>query len=166
MSPGTQCIVPEMERSRLSWNRLTAMKTLARDDGGMKRSTAISRLSEIADGLERSKVLSGPGVIAGYVFGGLLDPAGDARPRGSSRRRARTSTSRSASDGIMIGSTRVSWRVCSGHWRDLRPRSNSLEPCSGPGGGIGRRGGLKPPWPQGHAGSNPAPGTKKHQEAP
>ncbi len=43
----------------------------------MKRSTAISRLSEVADGLERAKVWSGPCVAAGYVFGALLDPAGE-----------------------------------------------------------------------------------------
>jgi len=30
-----------------------------------------------------------------------------------------------------------------------------------PGGGIGRRGGLKPPSPQGGAGSKPAPGTNE-----
>jgi hypothetical protein len=43
----------------------------------MKRSTAISRLSEVADGLERAKVWSGPCVVAGYVFGELFGPTGD-----------------------------------------------------------------------------------------
>ena len=66
-----------MERLRQSWNRLTSRRMLACNDGAMKRSTAISRLSEVADGLERSKVWSGPCVVAGYVFGALLDPAGD-----------------------------------------------------------------------------------------
>jgi hypothetical protein len=66
-----------MERSRQSWNRFTLLRRLARDDGEMKRSTATSRLSEVADGLERAKVWSGPCVVAGYVFGSLLDPAGE-----------------------------------------------------------------------------------------
>jgi hypothetical protein len=43
----------------------------------MKRATAISRLSDVADGLERSKDWTGSCVVAGYVFGSLLDPAGD-----------------------------------------------------------------------------------------
>lgn len=43
----------------------------------MKRSTAISRLSEVADGLERAKAWSGPRVVAGYVFGAMLDPTLD-----------------------------------------------------------------------------------------
>ena len=66
-----------MERSRQSWNRSPSLRTLARDDGAMKRSTAISRLSDVADGLERAKVWPEPCIIAGYVFGALLDPAGD-----------------------------------------------------------------------------------------
>lgn len=56
---------------------MTSLRTLPRDDGAMKRSTAISRLSDVADGLERSKIWPEPGVIAGYVFGALLDPAAD-----------------------------------------------------------------------------------------
>ena len=70
-------IVLDAERPRQSWNGLTSLRTIMRDDGAMKRATAISRLSDVADGLERSKELTGSCVIAGYVFGSLLDPAGD-----------------------------------------------------------------------------------------
>jgi hypothetical protein len=45
----------------------------ARDDDGVKRSTAVNRLAEIADELERSKVWSGSTVVSGHVFGDLLD---------------------------------------------------------------------------------------------
>ena len=69
--------MPDMERSRQSWDWLTSLRMPARDDGAMKRATALSRLSEVADGLERAKVWSGPCVVAGYVFGALLEPAGD-----------------------------------------------------------------------------------------
>jgi hypothetical protein len=66
-----------MGRSRQSWNWSPWLRTLARDDGAMKRSTAISRLSDVADGLGRAKAWPEPCIIAGYVFGSLLDPAGD-----------------------------------------------------------------------------------------
>lgn len=56
---------------------MTSLRTLARDDGAMKRSTAISRLSEVADQLERFKLWPGPCLVAGYVFGATLEPAGD-----------------------------------------------------------------------------------------
>jgi hypothetical protein len=49
----------------------------ARDDDAMKRATAISRLSDVADGLERAKAWPGPCVVGGYVFGALLESAGD-----------------------------------------------------------------------------------------
>ena len=48
-----------MERSCQSWNRLPWLWDLARDDCAMKRSTAISRLSEVADGLERAMAWTG-----------------------------------------------------------------------------------------------------------
>ena len=35
---------------------------------------------------------------------------------------------------------------------------------TGPGGGIGRRRGLKPPFPQGSTGSSPVPGTLIHND--
>jgi hypothetical protein len=38
-------------------------------------------------------------------------------------------------------------------------RAQTVSVCLGPGGGIGRRGGLKPPSPQGGTGSSPVPGT-------
>ncbi len=40
----------------------------------MKRSTVISRLNDIADGLDRAVGWPGVTVVAGYVFGGLLEP--------------------------------------------------------------------------------------------
>lgn len=43
----------------------------------MKRASAISRLSDVADDLERSKEWPGSCVVAGYVFGSMLHPAGD-----------------------------------------------------------------------------------------
>ena len=39
----------------------------------MKRSTVISRLNEIADGLDRTVQWSDVTVVGGYVFGGLLE---------------------------------------------------------------------------------------------
>jgi hypothetical protein len=46
-----------------------------RDDATMKRSTVISRLNDIADGLDRAVQWSDVTVVSGYVFGGLLEPA-------------------------------------------------------------------------------------------
>lgn len=43
----------------------------------MKRSTAISRLAGVAAELERSKLWPGPAVVAGYIFGGMLQPVGE-----------------------------------------------------------------------------------------
>lgn len=43
----------------------------------MKRSTAISRLADVAAELERSKLWPGPAVVAGYIFGGILQPVGE-----------------------------------------------------------------------------------------
>lgn len=40
----------------------------------MKRSTAINRLADVADALDRTAQWSGPKVVAAYVFGTLLDP--------------------------------------------------------------------------------------------
>ena len=45
--------------------------------------------------------------------------------------------------------------------RRSRPRRRRILP-GGPGGGIGRHGGLKPPSTQVGAGSNPAPGTTNY----
>lgn len=45
--------------------------------------------------------------------------------------------------------------------RRIRPADAVLRQVSRPGGGTGRRKGLKIPRPQGHAGSIPAPGTNK-----
>lgn len=39
----------------------------------MKRSTAIGRLSDVADGLDRSKQWPGAAVVAAYVYGEFLD---------------------------------------------------------------------------------------------
>ena len=47
------------------------------DDGGVKRSTAISRLTDVADGLDRAKLWPGATVVAGYLFGAMLEPFGD-----------------------------------------------------------------------------------------
>lgn len=47
------------------------------DDGVVKRSTAATRLAGIADDLDRSKLWHGSSVVAGYVFGGMLEGAGD-----------------------------------------------------------------------------------------
>ena len=49
------------------------MELWVRDDEGMKRSTAIGRLSDVADELDRAKLWSAVGVIAGYVYGPLVD---------------------------------------------------------------------------------------------
>lgn len=43
------------------------------DDDGMKRSTAIGRLSDISGGLDRAKQWSAVNVTAGCVYGALLD---------------------------------------------------------------------------------------------
>jgi hypothetical protein len=48
-----------------------------RDDAVMKRSTAMSRLGDVADGLDRSAQWSGVTVVGGYVFGALLEPAAE-----------------------------------------------------------------------------------------
>jgi len=40
---------------------------------GMKRSTAIGRLSDVSDGLDRARQWSNGSVTAGYVYGALLD---------------------------------------------------------------------------------------------
>lgn len=48
-----------------------------RDDDGMKRSTAISRLGDVADGLDRAKQWQHAKVTAAYVYGALLDGADD-----------------------------------------------------------------------------------------
>jgi hypothetical protein len=45
-----------------------------RDDATMKRSTVISRLNDIADGLDRAVQWSDVTVVGGFVFGGLLEP--------------------------------------------------------------------------------------------
>src|SRR3954453_2820522 len=47
------------------------------DDGRVKRSTAINRLREVADELERAKQWHESSVVAGYVFGVVLDDVGD-----------------------------------------------------------------------------------------
>lgn len=44
-----------------------------RDDGGVKRSTAINRLGDVADALDRAVQWPGPPVVAAYVFGAVLD---------------------------------------------------------------------------------------------
>ena len=49
----------------------------ARDDDVVKRSTAVNRLAEIATELDRSKLWSGSTVVAGYLFGDLLEGPGD-----------------------------------------------------------------------------------------
>src|SRR5690348_10921997 len=43
----------------------------------MKRSTAMSRLRDIADGLDRAAQWSEVTVVDGYVFGALLEPAAE-----------------------------------------------------------------------------------------
>lgn len=48
-----------------------------RDDGGVKRSTAINRLSDVADALDRAGQWPGPGVVAAHVFGVVLDPVSE-----------------------------------------------------------------------------------------
>lgn len=54
--------------------RSSALRLLPRDDGGVKRSTAINRLTDVADALDRAGQWPGPKVVAAYVFGTLLDP--------------------------------------------------------------------------------------------
>ena len=44
-----------------------------RDHEGMKRSTAVGRLSDVADELDRVKQWSDVSVIAGHVYGALVD---------------------------------------------------------------------------------------------
>ncbi len=48
-----------------------------RDDCGVKRSTAINRLSDVADALDRAGQWPGPLVVAAYVFGAVLDPVSE-----------------------------------------------------------------------------------------
>jgi hypothetical protein len=48
-----------------------------RDDGDVKRSTAINRLADVADALDRAGQWPGPKVVAAYVFGVLLDPVSE-----------------------------------------------------------------------------------------
>ena len=48
-----------------------------RDDGDVKRSTAINRLADVADALDRTGQWPGPKVVAAYVFGVLLDPVSE-----------------------------------------------------------------------------------------
>ena len=48
-----------------------------RDDAVMKRSTAISRLGDVADGLDRAAQWSEVTVVSGYVFGAMFEPAAD-----------------------------------------------------------------------------------------
>jgi hypothetical protein len=43
----------------------------------VKRSTAISRLGDVADGLTRTTSWPDAGIVAGYVFGALVEQAGD-----------------------------------------------------------------------------------------
>jgi hypothetical protein len=43
----------------------------------MKRLTAVNRLREIAGELERAKPWPGPTIVAGYVFGELIEATGD-----------------------------------------------------------------------------------------
>ena len=47
------------------------------DDAVMKRSTVMSRLCDVADGLDRAAQWSGVTVVGGYVFGSLLEPAAE-----------------------------------------------------------------------------------------
>jgi hypothetical protein len=43
----------------------------------VKRSTAINRLSDVADALDRAGQWPGPPVVAAYVFGAVLDPVSE-----------------------------------------------------------------------------------------
>ena len=90
----------------------------------------------------------------------IVDPAGDGEWRfvasvdldaARGRRRAHAPTRQPRAFLILFGHDRraVAADVAS-WWRVPRP-----------GGGTGRRGGLKPPWWQHHAGSIPAPGTHR-----
>jgi hypothetical protein len=45
---------------------------VVRDDAGMKRTTAIKRLADVVDGLERAKAWPDSAVTAAYVYGDLL----------------------------------------------------------------------------------------------
>jgi hypothetical protein len=45
-----------------------------RDDGLMKRSTAMSRLGDVSDALDRAAEWPEVSVVGGYVFGALLEP--------------------------------------------------------------------------------------------
>jgi hypothetical protein len=63
--------------------------------------------------------------------------------------------------GLLIR-TRIYGQEGNSGWIDVAGHAVYIEvPC--PGGGIGRRKGLKIPRPQGRAGSTPAPGTKASQ---
>jgi hypothetical protein len=48
-----------------------------RDDGCVKRSTAINRLADVADALDRTGQWPGSSVVAAYVFGAVLDPVSE-----------------------------------------------------------------------------------------
>jgi hypothetical protein len=65
--------MPALEHSRVAGAGLWC----SRDDAVMKRSTAMSRLGDIADGLDRAAQWSGVTVVGGYVFGALLEPAAE-----------------------------------------------------------------------------------------
>ena len=55
------------------YGRAAPVKLWVRDDEGVKRSTAIGRLSDVADELDRAKQWSAVSVVAGYVYGPLVD---------------------------------------------------------------------------------------------
>jgi hypothetical protein len=57
--------------------RLLQLAFGACDDGVVKRLTAVNRLAGIADELDRSKLWHRSSVVAGYVFGVMLDGASD-----------------------------------------------------------------------------------------
>ncbi|MEP7114376.1 MAG: hypothetical protein ABI862_14010 [Ilumatobacteraceae bacterium] len=62
-----------MERLRQSRVRLFWGGVSYATMSGVKRTTAIGRLSDVADGLDRSKQWPGPAVAAAYVYGEFLD---------------------------------------------------------------------------------------------
>lgn len=45
-----------------------------RDDGSVKRSTAINRLGDVAEALDHAANWPGPSVVAVYVYGAILGP--------------------------------------------------------------------------------------------
>jgi hypothetical protein len=47
------------------------------DDVVVKRSTAISRLGDVADGLTRARSWPDAGIVASYVFGALIEPTAE-----------------------------------------------------------------------------------------